>query len=186
MEQSSLAAYKWSPNVRPATGRKRDRVRGRYCPPLAFLLPSSPPAARPSGYTRRMRAEHDSGLEMTAVQRRKAGLYLVTLVALMLVFAGLAWRHFEAGDDCESADRETLISRYPALAELAERQRQETERLLALQRAQDMAVNVELGRDRISPEEALRLSLNQVNEIASLRKMHQEAFIQTCRELSRR
>lgn len=120
---------------------------------------------------------------MAAVQRRKAGLFLVALVALMLVIAGLAWRHYDAGDFCESADRETIIARYPALAELADRQRQETERLLALQRAQDMAVNLELSHDRISPEEALRLSLYQVNEIASLRRMHREAFVQACREL---
>jgi hypothetical protein len=123
---------------------------------------------------------------MAAVHGRKAGLFLVALVALVLVLAGLAWRHFDAGDLCESADRETLISRYPALAELAERQRQETERLLALQRAQDMAVNLQLSQDRISPEEALRLSLNQVNEIASLRAMHRQAFVQACRELSSR
>lgn len=113
-------------------------------------------------------------------------MFLAALVALVLVFAGLAWRHLNSGDICESADRDTLISRYPALAELAERQRQETEKLLALQRAQDMAINVELGRDRISPDEALRLSLNQVNEVATLRARQREAFVQTCRELSKR
>lgn len=122
---------------------------------------------------------------MSAVQRRKAGLFLAALTALALVFAGLAWRHYAAADPCETADREALVARYPVLADLVERQRVESERLLVLQREQDMAVNQELSHDRISPEEALRLSLNQVNEIAALRRMHRAAFVQTCREVTR-
>jgi hypothetical protein len=121
-----------------------------------------------------------------AIQKRKLGLFLTALIALVLVFAGLAWRHYGAGDPCATADREALIARHPALADLAERQRAESERLLVLQREQDMAINLELSHDRITPEEALRLSLNQVNEIAALRRMHRDAFVRTCRELTQR
>lgn len=123
---------------------------------------------------------------MATVQKRKAGLFLAALTALALVFAALAWRHYGVGDPCETADREALIARYPVLAELVERQRLESERLLVLQREQDMAINLELSQDRISPEEALRLSLNQVNEIAALRRMHRGAFVQICREVTQR
>ena len=123
---------------------------------------------------------------MATVQKRKVGLFLAALIVLVLVFAGLAWRHYGSADPCETADREALVVRYPALADLVERQRLESERLLVLQREQDMAVNQQLSQDGISPEEALRLSLNQVNEIAALRRMHRAAFVQVCREVTRR
>lgn len=121
---------------------------------------------------------------------RRSGPRLALLAGLLLlaavVLALYGYRYFSAGDLCASADRETLYSSYPPLRELAERQQLETERLLARQRAEDIATNQELGGESITPEEALRMSVNQVNEIAALRREHRAAFQRMCRELAGR
>lgn len=110
-----------------------------------------------------------------------AGLLLVVAV---LVFYG--YRHFHAADFCAGTDREMLYSSYPSLRDLAERQQRETERLLARHRAEDIAVNQELGEEGLTSEEALRMSVNQVEEIAALRREHRAAFERLCRDLAGR
>lgn len=123
---------------------------------------------------------------MTAVHKVKPWLFLAAAAALVVALGLVALQHFRATDPCLELEREALLSTYPELRELWERQQRETERLLARHRAQDVSVNVQLGAERITPEEALRLSLGQIDELAALRREHQEIFHRTCRELARR
>lgn len=120
---------------------------------------------------------------MAAVQRIRPWLFLAAAALLVLALALLAYQHFRPADPCAELDRAALFSRYPALKALGERQEEEVARLLARHRAQDISINLELGGERITPEEALRLSLNQVNEVSALRREHNEAFRRACRGL---
>ncbi|MDR2876580.1 MAG: hypothetical protein LBV36_00845 [Chromatiales bacterium] len=115
-------------------------------------------------------------------------LMLVALLCIALIGAYYSYRYFHAKDLCSAGvDREVLYSAYPSLRELSERQQQETERLLARQRAEDIAINQGIGEaGSLSPEEVLRMSVNQVSEIAALRREHRIAFEAQCRALARR
>lgn len=121
---------------------------------------------------------------MAGVQKVRPWLFLVTGSLLVALLGLVAYQHFRPGDPCAELGREELLARYPALEDLSARQQEETDRLLARHRAQDIAVNLQLGSDRISPDEALHLSLNQVNELSELRTGHKEIFYRTCREVA--
>lgn len=77
-----------------------------------------------------------------------------------------------------------LAARYPGLKKLQQRQRRVTEALLVRQRAQDIVINLKMNSTQISPEQALQLSMQQVREVAALRKHQQQAFIALCHQLT--
>ena len=136
---------------------------------------------------RRDAIETDDSEGGATVRRSGRGRLLAALLLLIVLAlaAVAAYRYLLTVDACETHDRQALFLRYPELESLWTRQQEETERLLARQRAQDIAINLDLGGERITPEEALRLSLNQINEISDLRREHKEIFRLTCRELAR-
>lgn len=136
---------------------------------------------------RRDAIETDDSEGGATVRRSGRGRLLAALLLLiaLALAAVAAYRYLLTVDACETLDRQALFLRYPELESLWTRQQEETERLLARQRAQDIAINLDLGGERITPEEALRLSLNQINEISDLRREHKEIFRLTCRELVR-
>ena len=86
-------------------------------------------------------------------------------------------------DPCLTETVEVLINRYPQLKDLKEKQQDETAKLLAMQRQQDLMVNLEMSSEQISPEQALRLSLGQIDQLAELRKRHSDEFKNLCHEV---
>ncbi len=126
------------------------------------------------------------GSDDDRVVRRSGRRWLFAALALLIALTAAAvgiHQYSRWADPCAGLDRHTLFARYPAMEALWIQQQEETERLLARQRAQDIAINLDLGGERITPEEALRLSLNQIHEISDLRQEHKEIFQRTCREL---
>ena len=87
-------------------------------------------------------------------------------------------------DPCSTETVEALVERYPQLKEIRERQQQETAKLLAMHRQQDVTVNLEMSSEQISPEEALKLSLLQIDQLAALRKRHSEEFKKLCHKVA--
>lgn len=86
-------------------------------------------------------------------------------------------------DPCKTETEEVLIERYPQLKVLREKQQEETEKLLEMQRQQDVIINLKMGNEEISPDQALRFSLNQVDQLADLRKRHRKDFDKMCHEV---
>jgi hypothetical protein len=69
---------------------------------------------------------------------------------------------------------------YPDLKHLRERQQNEMERLLEMHRRQDVIANLKMSNDEITPEQALRLSLDQGNQIAAMRDRQHQEFDNMC------
>lgn len=86
-------------------------------------------------------------------------------------------------DPCLTETVEVLTDRYPQLKKLKERHQEETARLLAMHRQQDVTVNLEMNSEQINPEEALKLSLLQINQLEDLRKRQNEEFNKLCHEV---
>ena len=88
-------------------------------------------------------------------------------------------------DPCLNEGRSVMAKRYPELQKLLDRQRAESDRLMASQRAEDLMMNMELSPDSsLSPEETLKMSTNQVEELAKLRQRQNAEFLQECRRLA--
>ena len=102
---------------------------------------------------------------------------LVLLVALLSV---------KGDDPCKRMPARDLIAFYPELDELARKHRLQTDQLLTLHRTQDVLVNLKMSSEQIDPEEALRISLRQVKEVAALRKAQAEEFGALCRKVVKR
>ena len=85
---------------------------------------------------------------------------------------------------CATKPVAELVDLYPELDTLVQRQRAETERLLARHRAQDVIINMQMSSNKITPEVALRLSQGQVDELAALRRRQEDDFQALCRSLS--
>ena len=104
------------------------------------------------------------------------------LVSLPVVI--IIYRVFYAPDPCRTQATNELVVRYPGLKKLQHRQQRATEALLIRQRAQDVVVNLKMNSAQISPEQALQLSVQQVSELAALRKHQQQEFISLCHKLT--
>jgi len=107
-----------------------------------------------------------------------AGVLLVALIVIVAIF-----RVFHVSDLCMTSPTAELTARYPGLKKLQQRQQRLTEALLARQRAQDIVINLKMNSVQISPEQALQLSMQQVGEVAALRKHQQQEFIALCHKL---
>lgn len=83
-------------------------------------------------------------------------------------------------DPCKTETQESLMEMYPDLKSLRERQQNEMERLLEMHRQQDVIANLKMSNDEITPEQALRLSLDQGNQIAAMRKRQHQEFNNMC------
>ena len=89
-------------------------------------------------------------------------------------------------DPCLNEGHNVLAKRYPDLQKLLDRQRVESDQLMASQRAEDLMMNMELSPDSsLSPEETLKMSTNQIDQIAQLREKHDAEFLQECRRLTK-
>jgi uncharacterized membrane-anchored protein YhcB (DUF1043 family) len=83
-------------------------------------------------------------------------------------------------DPCRTETQEALMEIYPDLKSLRERQQNEMERLLEMHRQQDVIANLKMSNDEITPEQALRLSLDQGNQIAAMRERQHQEFNNMC------
>lgn len=117
---------------------------------------------------------------------KRAALALIVTVAVVLVGAGVGvsklLRH---ADPCRDLGSGALLQRYPTLRELAEQQKAETEALLRQHRRQDVRINLQLGGEEMTVEEAMQLSLQQIEELSALRERHQAELVERCQELVR-
>ena len=86
-------------------------------------------------------------------------------------------------DPCLTQTVDALVEQYPRLKELREKQQNETAKLLAMQRQQDVIVNLEMSSEQMSPEQALRMSIGQIDQLAELRKHQSEEFRNMCHEV---
>ena len=109
---------------------------------------------------------------------------LVLVIAVAAVAGGLMMvPALRPASPCDRQSLQELVQRHPELQALLDRQRLETERLLARHRAEDVMINMQMSSQRISPEEALRRSMEQVQEVAELRRRQERDFRARCREL---
>lgn len=120
---------------------------------------------------------------MAARNVLKYGIMLIAVAAAVLG-AALMTPPLRAPSICETKPKGELIDLHPELQELVERHRLETERLLTRHRIQDVTINMLMSSQSIDPEEALRLSMGQVDELAELRRRQDEEFKALCRQLS--
>ncbi len=102
---------------------------------------------------------------------------LVTLVVVLNV---------KGDDPCKRMTTQELIAFYPELDELARKHQLETDKLLTLHRTQDVLVNLKMSSEQLDPEQALQISLRQVNEVAALRKAQAAEFEALCRKVVKR
>ncbi len=109
---------------------------------------------------------------------------LVLVIAVAAVAGGLMMvPALRPASPCDILSPQELVQRHPELQALLDRQRLETERLLARHRAEDVMINMQMSSQRISPEEALRRSMDQVQEVAELRRRQERDFRARCLEL---
>ncbi len=99
---------------------------------------------------------------------------LVLLVVVMNV---------KRDDPCTTMSAQELIAFYPELDELARKHRLETDKLLTLHRTQDVLINLKMSSEQVDPEQALQISMRQVNDLAAMRKAQMAEFDALCREL---
>ena len=93
-------------------------------------------------------------------------------------------RHYKAKHNpCLTETVDVLIDRYPQLKELKDKQDDETEKLLEMHRQQDVIVNLKMSNAELSPDQALRISLGQIDQVAALRKRQHEEFKNMCQEV---
>lgn len=117
---------------------------------------------------------------MAAIKR--VSLKLVLVVSVLIVGAGIGLQQWvQRADPCSREDEQALVKRYPGLKELYTAQQAETEELLREHRRQDVRINLELSGQKIAPEDALRLSMQQIDELAALRKRQRAEFLRQCR-----
>lgn len=120
----------------------------------------------------------DSGLPRWA-QAVSLGLVLsLVLVAILLGVKG--------DDPCSTMTAHELTAFYPELDELARKHQLETDKLLTLHRTQDVLVNLKMSSEQVDPEQALQISMRQVNELAAMRKAQMKEFDTLCRQLVKR
>ncbi len=109
---------------------------------------------------------------------------LVLVIAVAAVAGGLMMVPvLRPASPCDTLSLQELVQRHPELQALRDRQRLETERLLARHRTEDVVINMQMSSQRISPEEALQRSMDQVQEVAELRSRQERDFRARCREL---
>jgi flagellar basal body-associated protein FliL len=115
---------------------------------------------------------------------RKNWLLLAVLVGVGVIGGAiyLATVVFKS-DPCKTETEDVLIERYPQLKDLKESQTMMTEKLLEIQRQQDVTVNIRMGHEDITADQALQLSLIQADQLAALRKRQHEEFNRVCREV---
>jgi hypothetical protein len=124
-----------------------------------------------------------TGISLMIKQKALIGLMvLVTAAAVVLLLRYQSAQH----DPCVRQPRTELAERYPALAELLQRQSEESTRLLAEQRAQDFNINLEMSTDQVNLVDAMKISTQQIEAVAALRERHSQDFIALCRELESR
>lgn len=117
---------------------------------------------------------------------KRVSLKLFLVVSVLVVGAGIGvWQWLQHADPCRQETEQVLVQRYPALGELYKTQQAETEELLKEHRRQDVRINLELSGQKIAPEDALRLSMQQIDELAALRERQRAEFMQQCREVVR-
>ncbi len=109
----------------------------------------------------------------------------IILLAIALGGAGMVLMTpaMRAPSPCETKPVAQLVDLYPELKALAQKQRLDTEQLLARHRAQDVMINMQMSGNKITPEQALRLSTAQVKELAALRHHQESEFQALCRRL---
>lgn len=116
----------------------------------------------------------------------------VILVLIILVVPVSLWGsyqfylyHEQIKDPCLHEGRTVMAERYPELAALVKKQQQESDQLLASQRAEDLMINMQLSPDlSLSAEDTLKLSTTQIEELAKLRDKHKAEFLKECRRLA--
>ncbi|MFQ5487663.1 MAG: hypothetical protein ACE5ET_04350 [Gammaproteobacteria bacterium] len=115
----------------------------------------------------------------------KALKWSVILLALVLAGSGmlLMTPAMRPSSPCETKPVAELVDLYPELKTIVEKQRLDTERLLSRHRAQDVMINMQMSSRKIAPEQALRLSMGQVEELAALRHRQESEFQALCRRL---
>ena len=86
-------------------------------------------------------------------------------------------------DPCVNETVDALSRQYPQLNDLRERHQAETAKLLAMHRQQDVMVNLQMSTEQVSPEEALRISIGQIDQVAVLRKRQHDQFDKLCHEV---
>ncbi len=119
---------------------------------------------------------------MAAGKMLKWGIVLAVAASAVLG-AVLMTPPLRAPSPCETKPKGELADLYPELQALLEQHRLETDRLLTRHRVQDVTINMLMSSQNITPEEALRLSMGQVDELAELRRRQDEAFMALCRRL---
>ncbi len=109
----------------------------------------------------------------------------IVLLALVLAGSGalLMTPVMRPPSPCETKPVAELVDLYPELQTIVKKQRLDTERLLARHRAQDVMINMQMSSRKITPEQALRLSMGQVEELAALRQRQDSEFQALCRRL---
>jgi len=115
---------------------------------------------------------------------QKSLIWLLGAAAVTVVVASVLVGYQELQrDPCHELSRLELAESYPALAELLERQRDESNQLLASQRVQDFMINLEMSSEKVDLEDALKSSTQQIDAVAALRQRHRQAFDRLCAEL---
>jgi len=86
-------------------------------------------------------------------------------------------------DPCSTNSAQELTALYPDLNALAKKHQLDTDKLLTLHRTQDVLINLKMTSEQIDPEQALQISIQQVNELAVMRKFQADEFNALCHKL---
>lgn len=109
---------------------------------------------------------------------------LILLIVPLLFWGSVQFSRYyqEKTDPCLNENREVLAQRFSALAELIVRHQQQTDELMARQRAVDLMLNMQMTDEQFGSEEAIKMSRMQIQQLADLRKQQKEEFNRVCRQ----
>lgn len=110
---------------------------------------------------------------------------LIVMIVPLLFWGSIQFFQYnqQNTDPCLNQSRDVLVQRFPSLAELIEHQRQQTDDLMARQRAEDLMINMQLNDEQFGREDAVKMSMLQIQQLAALRNQQKEEFNTTCRKL---
>jgi flagellar basal body-associated protein FliL len=115
--------------------------------------------------------------------KKKLWIGIILAVVVIAVISLYLLSDIFESNPCDTETVEVLIGRYPQLKDLKTRQEHQMEKLLEIQRQQDVIVNLQMSSDKLSADTALRLSLDQVAQVAAVRKRQHEQFDKMCRDI---
>lgn len=115
---------------------------------------------------------------------RKTWWIWILLAGLCIYGISQYSRYYKAKNNpCLTETQGVLMDRYPQLKELKDKQDDETEKLLEKHRQQDVIVNLKMSNAELSPDQALRISIGQIDQVAAMRKRQNEDFENMCQEV---